>query len=283
MLRDRRRVSVRFETDAVVLANGDRREHLRGVQDTASQFIQLTWLFAHAARAAAGRQPRSTCRSRCRAASSLLDLRRRRASRRCTTPFGPLADVPPEAARASRRKPGEWLGRDVVRARAALPAGAHPHRAGAGSFVDLVIARKPEIAGLLSRGIIDDLFLTADRTMTYECILTDVRGGGARRIGLDHPEPAEAAERAQRHADGRARRRAARRSTPTTASAASSSPAARRRSPPAPTSARWRRTASSTPTEGRSSAATGRRSAGPQAGDRARSPASRSAAAASWR
>ena len=52
---------------------------------------------------------------------------------------------------------------------------------------------------------------------TYDCILTDVRGAGARRIGADHAEPAEAAQRAQRHADGRARRRAARRSTPTTA------------------------------------------------------------------
>ena len=53
--------------------------------------------------------------------------------------------------------------------------------------------------------------------MTYECILTDVRGSGRAPDRPDHAEPAEAAQRAQRHADGRARRRAARRSTPTTA------------------------------------------------------------------
>ena len=34
-----------FDADAVVLANGERRERWRGVQDTASQFVQLTYLF----------------------------------------------------------------------------------------------------------------------------------------------------------------------------------------------------------------------------------------------
>ncbi|MEO7710865.1 MAG: hypothetical protein ABIS28_20175, partial [Caldimonas sp.] len=46
IFRERRRVSVMFEPDAVVLANGDRRERLRGVQDTASQFVQMSFLFA---------------------------------------------------------------------------------------------------------------------------------------------------------------------------------------------------------------------------------------------
>jgi hypothetical protein len=46
VMRDRRRMSVVFEADAVVLANGERRERLEGVQDTASQFIQLTFLFS---------------------------------------------------------------------------------------------------------------------------------------------------------------------------------------------------------------------------------------------
>lgn len=40
------RVAVLFEPDAVVLANGQRRERWPGVQDTASQFIQLTYLFS---------------------------------------------------------------------------------------------------------------------------------------------------------------------------------------------------------------------------------------------
>ena len=46
VFRDRRRVSVGFEPDAVVLADGQRRERLDGVQDTASQFVQLTYLFS---------------------------------------------------------------------------------------------------------------------------------------------------------------------------------------------------------------------------------------------
>jgi len=39
------RVAVLFEPDAVVLATGQRRERWDGMQDTASQFIQLTYLF----------------------------------------------------------------------------------------------------------------------------------------------------------------------------------------------------------------------------------------------
>ena len=46
VMRDRRRMSVVFEADAVVLANGQRRERLEGVQDTASQFIQMTYVFS---------------------------------------------------------------------------------------------------------------------------------------------------------------------------------------------------------------------------------------------
>ncbi|MDZ5456500.1 DUF3108 domain-containing protein [Azohydromonas lata] len=40
-----RRATVRFEDDAIVLANGSRRVPMAGVQDSASQFVQLTWLF----------------------------------------------------------------------------------------------------------------------------------------------------------------------------------------------------------------------------------------------
>lgn len=40
-----RHATVHFERDAIVLANGQRRDTLAGVQDAASQFVQLTWLF----------------------------------------------------------------------------------------------------------------------------------------------------------------------------------------------------------------------------------------------
>jgi len=43
--RDRRRVTIAFSPDSVFLANGQTRERMAGVQDTASQFIQFTWLF----------------------------------------------------------------------------------------------------------------------------------------------------------------------------------------------------------------------------------------------
>jgi Protein of unknown function (DUF3108) len=45
VFRDRRRMSVVFEPDAVVLSNGERRDPVAGAQDAASQFVQLTYLF----------------------------------------------------------------------------------------------------------------------------------------------------------------------------------------------------------------------------------------------
>ena len=42
ILQDRRRVTIQFEPGSVVLANGERRDSVAGVQDTASQFVQLT-------------------------------------------------------------------------------------------------------------------------------------------------------------------------------------------------------------------------------------------------
>jgi hypothetical protein len=41
-----RRARLRFEADAIVLANGKTRPAWPGVQDSASQFVQLTWLFS---------------------------------------------------------------------------------------------------------------------------------------------------------------------------------------------------------------------------------------------
>lgn len=40
-----RRLTMRFEPDAIVLANGRRHPRWLGVQDTASQFVQIIWLF----------------------------------------------------------------------------------------------------------------------------------------------------------------------------------------------------------------------------------------------
>ena len=43
--RERRRLTMLFEPDAVVMPGGERRERWPGVQDTASQFVQLSYLF----------------------------------------------------------------------------------------------------------------------------------------------------------------------------------------------------------------------------------------------
>lgn len=44
-LRETRRNTVRFEPEQILLANGKTAETTPGVQDTASQFVQMTWLF----------------------------------------------------------------------------------------------------------------------------------------------------------------------------------------------------------------------------------------------
>jgi hypothetical protein len=46
VMRDRTRVTITFEPGIVVLANGTRRPSVQGVQDTASQFVQLTYVFS---------------------------------------------------------------------------------------------------------------------------------------------------------------------------------------------------------------------------------------------
>jgi hypothetical protein len=46
MLRAPQHQSMSFEPGVVVLANGDRRDAVPGVQDTASQFVQLTYVFS---------------------------------------------------------------------------------------------------------------------------------------------------------------------------------------------------------------------------------------------
>lgn len=45
VFRDRRRLTLRFEPEVVVLPDGRRRQRTPGMQDAASQFVQLSWLF----------------------------------------------------------------------------------------------------------------------------------------------------------------------------------------------------------------------------------------------
>lgn len=142
--RDDRRVSVLFAADSVTLGNGQQRERLPGVQDTASQFIQFTWMF--------GSQP-----ERLRVGNTFeFPLALPRSMRTWTydvadevelqTPMGPLATFHLKPRLGSRR-PGEWLV-DMWFAPELrfLPVRIRIQQ-DAGSFVELMIARKPEMSG----------------------------------------------------------------------------------------------------------------------------------------
>jgi len=143
-MRDNRRVSVVFAPDSVTLGNGQQRERLPGVQDTASQFIQFTWMF--------GTQP-----ERLRVGNTfefpvalprsmnkwIYDVAEEEVLQ---TQIGPLATFHLKPRRESRR-PGEWLVEMWFAPELRfLPVRIRIEQ-DAGTFVDLLIARKPEIAG----------------------------------------------------------------------------------------------------------------------------------------
>jgi hypothetical protein len=143
LMRERRRVSVLFEADAVTLADGQRREHLAGVQDSASQFIHFTWLFGtRPERLRVGNRfdvPLALPRS------MTLWTYEVAAEETLHTSFGPLATYHLKPRREGR-KSGEWLV-DMWFAPELrfLPVRIRIEQE-VGSYVDLVIAKKPEIA-----------------------------------------------------------------------------------------------------------------------------------------
>ncbi len=144
VFRERRRVSVGFEPDAVVLADGQRRERLEGVQDTASQFIQLTYLF-------------STRPELLRVGSTItFPLALPRTMDRWTydvveeqslvTPFGPLQAFHLKPRPRGPRKANElsaeiWIAPDLRY----LPVRIRIEQ-DAATFIDLMISTKPEMA-----------------------------------------------------------------------------------------------------------------------------------------
>jgi hypothetical protein len=142
--RDDRRVSMVFAPDLVTLGNGQQRVRLPGVQDTASQFIQFTWMF--------GSQP-----ERLRVGNTFefpLALPRSMnvwvydvaEEEVLHTAIGPLNTFHLKPRRSVRR-PGEW----VVEMWFAPELRFLPVRLrieqDANTFVELLIARKPEMSG----------------------------------------------------------------------------------------------------------------------------------------
>jgi len=145
MLGDWRRRTITFEPGTVLLPNGQRRLRIPGVQDTASQFIQLTYLF-------------STNPQRLKVGNTVdipLALAHRVdiwtydvvAEETIDTPFGPL-----QAFHLKPRRPPDRSSNTLIveiwfapRMRY-LPARLYVTQ-DAQTYVDLVIERRPELAG----------------------------------------------------------------------------------------------------------------------------------------
>ena len=143
MFRERRRVRVMFEPDAVVLANGDRLERLRGVQDTASQFVQLTYLFTTRPEllrvGGTVEVPLALPRNVDRWIYDVVE------EVEIQTPFGPLATYhlkPRRVRKMTRDLTAEiWFAPQLRYLPVRIRVEQDPQ-----TFVDLVIARKPELA-----------------------------------------------------------------------------------------------------------------------------------------
>jgi hypothetical protein len=145
VMRERRRMTVVFESDAVVLANGQRRERLPGVQDTASQFVQLTYLFStQPDLLRVGNVigfPLALPRTMDNWSYKVVD------DERLLTPFGSVAAFHlkplPRPGRRNELTAEIWISPDLrflpVRIRIEQDKDT-------ANYVDLMIARKPEIA-----------------------------------------------------------------------------------------------------------------------------------------
>jgi hypothetical protein len=139
----RRRVTLRFEGGDIWLANGDRHERWRGVQDTASQFVQLTYLFTvQPDLLKVGNTievPLALARSVNRWLYDVID------EQVLQTPFGPLPAVHLRPRRAIA-KPGDltaeiWFSPQLRYLPVRIRVEQDPQ-----TWADLVIARKPDLA-----------------------------------------------------------------------------------------------------------------------------------------
>jgi hypothetical protein len=141
--RDRQRRTIRFEPDAVVLTDGSRRERWPGVQDAASQFVQLTYLFTNKPSLLAPGQvvevPLALPRNVDRWVYDVLE------TETLYTPFGAVEGVHLKPRRVARK------GGDLVAEIWFAPTLAYlPARIRIAqddkTFIDLMIRRKPQLA-----------------------------------------------------------------------------------------------------------------------------------------
>jgi Protein of unknown function (DUF3108) len=143
VLRERRRQTISFEPGVVVLSNGDRRDSVPGVQDTASQFVQLTYVFS--------------TRPELLRIGGTVDIPLALPHRvdvwtydvvdeeELATPFGPLPSIHLKPRRALR--PGElsiefWFAPQLRY----LPVRIRVQQ-DAETYIDLMISKRPEMGG----------------------------------------------------------------------------------------------------------------------------------------
>jgi hypothetical protein len=143
MFRERRRVTMLFEPDAVVMPGGERRERWPGIQDTASQFVQLAYQFTTQPELLrVGRTvevPLALPRNVDRWVYEVLD------EELLNTPFGPVPSFHLKPRRVTR--PGGDLVAEIWFAPELryLPVRIRIQQ-DANTFIDLMISRKPELA-----------------------------------------------------------------------------------------------------------------------------------------
>ena len=140
--RDRKRASVTLEPDAVVLNSGQRVERVPGVQDTASQFVQLTYLFTrHPELLKPGGTIELPLALPRRMSLWTYDIRD---AEPVTTPFGAIDAVPLHPRRESRK--GDELSATVWFAPSLkyLPVRIRIQQ-DAETYIDLMIKQRPQL------------------------------------------------------------------------------------------------------------------------------------------
>ena len=142
---DRAPVTMRFEPEgAVVLANGNRVDGLPGVQDTASQFIQLSYVFGtHPEKLRIGGTVEIPLALPHKVDVWTYDVV---AEETLSTPFGPLTAIHLTPRRRSDR--GDELTAEIWFAPQLryLPARIRMQQ-GESNYLDLMIDRRPDLAG----------------------------------------------------------------------------------------------------------------------------------------
>lgn len=141
--RDRRRSTIRFEPDAIVMPDGRRRERWPGVQDSASQFVQFTYLFTMRPELLTPGNsievPLALPRNVDRWVYDVLD------TETLYTPFGAVDGVHLKPRRVARK--GSDLTAEIwfAPSLAYLPVRIRIQQ-DANTFIDLMIRRKPQLA-----------------------------------------------------------------------------------------------------------------------------------------